>query len=326
MRKHLTSWIAVCCASFCFANAALAQTPSGADKAAAEALFRQARTLSEEGRHPEACPKYEASQQLEPGLGTLLYLADCYEKSGRLASAWATFEEAVSLANTRGDHQRAEIAAVRAAALEPQLIRLVVEVPEPLPEGFELSRNGVAVPAAVFGLPVPVDAGTWRLRAQAPGYQTFETSVSVDHTQKEPYRLRLLPLVPTSSGENTGTDPQTTAPLAASSDDLRDPGSQRTLGLIIGSAGILAGLVSGLFTVLAVNSNDESLNACSSADPNACGPDGVTAREDALRQAGIATGAAIVGVVGVGVGATLFFTAPSRDGERGAVIGVGGQW
>ena len=60
---------------------------SAADKAAAEGLFDQGRASMQEGDFAKACGLLERSQHIDPGVGTLLYLAECYEKSGRTASA-----------------------------------------------------------------------------------------------------------------------------------------------------------------------------------------------------------------------------------------------
>src|SRR5262245_66532784 len=74
---------------------------SAADKAAAEALFDQGRAAMQEGDFAKACGLLERSQHIDPGVGTLLYLAECYEKSGKTASAWATFREAADAAEAQ---------------------------------------------------------------------------------------------------------------------------------------------------------------------------------------------------------------------------------
>ena len=101
------------------ARPAHAQT-SEANAAAAESLFQEARRLAEAKRLGEACPKFLASHKLAPGVGTLLNLADCYEKNGQIASAWARFHEAIALAQRVNRADREKIARDRAEKLEPR--------------------------------------------------------------------------------------------------------------------------------------------------------------------------------------------------------------
>jgi hypothetical protein len=75
-------------------GSASAQTSS--DKAAAQALFDAGKRLLSERKYAEACPKLAESQRLDPAPGTLMNLADCYEKAGLTASAWATWLEAAA--------------------------------------------------------------------------------------------------------------------------------------------------------------------------------------------------------------------------------------
>lgn len=342
MRRTTTaiSRLLVLLALWCCPTVATAEA-SAADKAAAEALFKQAQALADEGRYGAACPKFAASQQLDAGLGTLLHLADCYEKLGKLASAWATFEQAISVATARGEQDRATIARVRAAALLPQLSQLVLNVPTELPEGFEVQQNGVPVPPAAFGSPVPVDPGTWLIRASAPNHQPFETSVTVVAGQLQPYTVSLPELI-----ENPPPDP---LPATSSTDGAAAPdpsldkgsarpravrstaGSQRTLGLIIGSAGLIAGVVSGVYTIMALSSNSDSKDLCDPRDLNRCSVPGKQERDEALSQANVATITGIIGFAGVAAGATLYFTAPPRlatdsPEPTGAMVGLKGTW
>ena len=55
------------------------------ERIAAEALFDEGKSLMIEGKLAVACEKLEQSQRIDPAVGTLLYLAECYEKSGRTA-------------------------------------------------------------------------------------------------------------------------------------------------------------------------------------------------------------------------------------------------
>src|SRR3954469_8263227 len=100
--------------------------PTSSDKAAAEGLFSDARRLMVAGKFQEACPKLEASQRLDPAVGTVLNLADCYERSGRTASAWMEFLEAASAARQSGSADREAEARGRASALESRLSYLVI--------------------------------------------------------------------------------------------------------------------------------------------------------------------------------------------------------
>src|SRR5688500_5523674 len=80
---------------------------SASDKAAAEALFDQGLRLMKQNSFSEACPKLEESNRIDPAVGTLLYLGECYERVGKTASAWATFREAASLATNSSQPDRA---------------------------------------------------------------------------------------------------------------------------------------------------------------------------------------------------------------------------
>jgi hypothetical protein len=301
------------------------------DKAAAEALFDEGQQLLEAGQLDEACAKFRASQQLDAGLGTLLYLADCYERAGKLASSWATFREAESVALSRGDSERAKIARVRAAALKPKLPQLLVVAPPSAPEGFEVKRNGRVIPPASYDVPVPVDPGIWSIVCAAPGYRSVELSVRVEAGATEPYRLELPELepAPTPAVQSEPTQPDALSGPGVSSvatpgldDQAADPGDgQRILAFIVGGAGVVAALASGVLTVLAANKDAESRDECPD-DPNRCSVAGTRLRDDALGLAGMATVSGIVGVVGIGAGTTLYFTAPKSEDSSIGAIGV----
>jgi hypothetical protein len=106
----------------------------------AEKLFEEGVALLGRKDFANACPKLEESRNLAPGLGVTLYLADCNEGLGRLATALALFREGAALAHTRKDEREAA-AQARIAALETSVPRIRVRLAAPAPN-LEAQRDG----------------------------------------------------------------------------------------------------------------------------------------------------------------------------------------
>jgi tetratricopeptide (TPR) repeat protein len=156
----------VAAAVLALAPAALAQP---ADPAAfAEARFQEGVKLLAAGNAAEACPKLEESQRLAPSYGALFNLADCEERLGKTASAWAAFREAAAFAKASGQAEREAKAEHRAAELDAKLVRVAVVVPAAVP-GLAVRRNGAVVDVAGWGVAVAVDPGPVTVEASVPG-------------------------------------------------------------------------------------------------------------------------------------------------------------
>jgi hypothetical protein len=182
-------WLGVICPD------ARAQSPE------AEALFRDGRSLIKAGKLAAGCDKLAASERLETSVGTLLNLGDCREKQGRLASAWAAFRKAEGMARrTGGDDRRQAEAGRRAAALEPRLSKLVIDVADRA-DGEVVRRDDEIVDEAAWNTPLPVDPGRTTITAEAPGRQPWRTTVAIE--AGVPRRLvevpRLAPVEPVAS-------------------------------------------------------------------------------------------------------------------------------
>ncbi|MBI5549565.1 MAG: hypothetical protein HY901_37240, partial [Deltaproteobacteria bacterium] len=147
----------------------------------ADELFREGKKLLDAKRYAEACGKLEASQKLDRALGTLLNLADCYEKQGRTASAYASFTEAAKWAKEKGQEPREKVARERMAVLVQRLSQVLVRVaPEAAAQkGLELKRNGVGIERATWGVSAPLDPGEYQLEARAPGCRAWTKNVTV---------------------------------------------------------------------------------------------------------------------------------------------------
>ncbi|HEV7553913.1 MAG TPA: hypothetical protein VGO00_00585, partial [Kofleriaceae bacterium] len=171
-------------------------TVAHAQKAEAEALFREGKKLMKKGSLAAACEKFEASERLDPAIGTELNLADCRQKNGQLASAWAMF---VKAAQTGKRTPRGLEAKNRAAALEGKLVSLTITVPsESRLDGLVIKRNETVVDPGAYDTPVPVDPDDYVVTAEAPGHEHWKLTVSVSKKNKslEVPRLDALPPPP----------------------------------------------------------------------------------------------------------------------------------
>lgn len=160
---------------------ALATTPARADDsghAAAEQLFQDGRALFERAEYEAACEKFAESTRLDAAPGTLLNLAQCYEKLGRTASAWARYKQLQSVSSRRGQAERERYAAQKIDALEPTLRAIVIEVQNPAPD-LTVTQDGITLGRTAWGSRIPVDPGAHQVAAHAPGHEPFTTTVVI---------------------------------------------------------------------------------------------------------------------------------------------------
>jgi hypothetical protein len=174
------------CIALAVAIAAAFATPARAQSAEAESLFQQGKRLMKKGQVAQACDKFEAADRVEATSSTELNLADCREKNGQLATAWAMFIKAATTAKRAGDARRDAEGRRRAAALEPQLLYLTIVVPdEARIEGLVVKRNDAAIDEALWDQRVPVDPDEYTVSAEAPGRKPWSTSVVVKTKSKK---------------------------------------------------------------------------------------------------------------------------------------------
>jgi hypothetical protein len=166
---------------------AVAAVPASAQNSSvAEALFQEGKRMMAEGNYREACPKLAESHRMDPGAGTLTALALCHRAEGKTATAWSEFREVISLARRDNRKDREQVAQENIAELEPKLSRLRVIVEPSDAQKIEVRLDDATMTRAAFDQALPVDPGTRRIVASAPGKKTFETTVQIgsDHDEK----------------------------------------------------------------------------------------------------------------------------------------------
>lgn len=333
MKRRVAPFLAVAIAIAVAPSAVLAADPprNDGDPAAAQGLFYEARTLMQQKRFTEACPKLEESLRLDPGLGTQFNLADCNEHIGKIATAWAGFLDVAAQAKATNQHEREKVARKRAAALEARVPKLVVDA-SGAAQGLEVKRDGVVIGAAAWGTAIPVDPGPHKVTASAPGKRTFETTVTTVEGRTARVSVpRDLPAAPpapapapapvaTGAATVDTTHPvasgATTTTLAAPVDPtlsfpppiVERPGSaQRTLGWVVTAIGAVGVGVGAGFGLSSLAKRDESRDHCVG---DACDAIGVDLRDDAIRNGNVATIATIAGGAAIAGGLILVLTAP----------------
>jgi serine/threonine-protein kinase len=284
---------------------------SEADRATAQALFEAGRTLMDAGNFEEACPKLAESHRLEPAVGTQLNLADCYERTGRLASAWTHYQQVAAAAAKGNQPDRARYANERGEALVARLCKVKIDVQAPSPDQ-KVTRDGALVPAAAWGTPVAVDPGNHEIVATAPGKKEWRETV-VASTPGAVVdvivpRLEDAPVVAPPVAPSPKPAPDKPKP----DEPPGDGSAQRIAGIVVGAVGVVAVGVAIPFFPMAVSKDEEAKSRCN-PEGTICDAEGTTLRAEAinLQTAGIVL--AVAGAVTAVTGLVVFLTAPSGD-------------
>jgi len=278
----------------------------------AQALYDQASAEMDAKNHASACRKLEEVTRLVPeGIGAKLTLGECYEALGKLASAWSQYALVATLAARVGQPERAQRADLKAAALRPKLASLSIEVPPPvraLP-GLAITRDGVLMGEAQWGVPLPVDAGGHEIVVTAAGYRPWKKQAEVVANG-----AHVVVKVPPLQAEEPAPQalaarPGVVAPLPP------DRTWQRPVGLAAiaaGGVGLGAGAVLGGLALGRRASSDEG-NHCDAR--NTCDATGLALRREAV---GLGNGSTVAFVAGTAVlagGVVLLLTAPAPASE-----------
>jgi hypothetical protein len=231
----------------------------------ARALFKQGRDLVAQGDYRAACPKFEQSLALEAGLGTQFNLADCWEHIGRTASAQALFVGAAASAKAGGASEREQVLRERAAALEPRIPHLVIEVTDADPK-LIVKRGELPLDPETYGKAKAVDPGSYEIIAKSPGKKPWKktvevppgagiVSVEVPHLEAQE---------PEAAAASTASTPPERKPLPASNDApaSADRSDRRPTLAVLGLAGLGIGgvvfgsIMAGRYSVANSNAKD----------------------------------------------------------------------
>jgi hypothetical protein len=280
-----------------------AEEPMTEAAVAADRAFNEAQVLMKQGKYTEACARYAESQRLESGIGTLLRLGDCFEKTGRPNSALRSFQQAEALAAKKGDDRQA-LAASRAAVADAAVPRLTLRVPS----GLVANVNGTAWSPDQLNTAIPVDPGRYQIVVTTKN-GTVVLNKSVQVAEK-------------SSLEVDATT------SAIATDDAPGKGDAsfpwwKTTGIVVGAVGLAAvgtGLVFG-FGARQVYADTEG-----NCTPACRDTDSFQKRESAYTRSQIGTVSLVAGAVLLASGVTLLLWPRSDSGKKASARGVVVAW
>ena len=311
MKRPLLTFALV--SSLTLGSTLAAAAPTEADRAMAQSLFEDGRRLMANGDFASACPKLAESQTLDPSGGTLLNLAVCHEKQGRLATAWSDFKEALSVARRDNRTDRFEVAQEHLTTLEPRVPSLTIRVASAKPDQ-QVLLDGAPVRAAAWGTPIAVDPGSHRLESSAAGHVAWTGPLELAVAER---KVVEVPELAVNAGPGTtprATDEtKTSAPAEAS--------HSNALGWVVLGTGVVALGVGTYFGVSALSTQNKVDQECPTLQ--SCSPKGIDLSHDAQAAAWASNIGIGVGIVGVVVGGYLLLSAPSSAKASNARVAPG---
>jgi tetratricopeptide (TPR) repeat protein len=319
-RFHPIAPLALLIAALLLTRAADAQDAA----TVAEALFREGTDLLRRGELEAACSKLAESGRLDPSAGTLLNLADCHERQGKTASAWAEFHAAARIAARQGRQDAADEAKRRAAAIEPKLSYLRIELSRKIPN-TSLRLDAMTLEANALGSRLPVDPGGHVIVISAPGYEALTLPVQIGPGgDAQTLTIPMLRPLAAPPARRTGADKRAAQPSAPREEPAKR--TPPTLAYAIGGAGVAALGVGAAFAFLARSAYEDAESECPTR--SGCSERALSLREQAETRANISNAGIGLGLVGVGVGAVLVLTSsasddsPSPSAARSGVLGL----
>ena len=270
-------------------------------RASAETDIEQADKLFAEGlalrdtNLEQSCDKFRQSLAKNPqAIGTLLNVALCDEKLGRIASAVERFSEARDRAKEGNLPDYLEEAQRHIDALVPELPHVRIAFADKAPSTRVLIGDRV-IPDDRLDDEIAVDPGELVIVVSAPGRVAYETKLMIGKRETKTIAVPALAKAVTVQS------------------------SRRTIGIITaasGGAALATGLVLGYISNSRYDAAFESGECMNVDGERLCSAEGKSKTDRALTLGTTGTVVSVIGGVAIGVGAYLWLFAPKERTER----------
>ncbi len=310
---------------------------------ASTTLFKKGLEDMLAGRYDTGCPALAESYRLAPLPGALFTLAECEYKWGKHAAALSHYQSfldrVVRMNPTQRLKQKAreQVARTQVDALTAIVPKLTLQLPVGAPPTTVVVRNGLVVPPAALGVPLPVDLGLHQIEVRLPSGAVGRQTVNMIAGEDQQLMLQLPPEI---GGIETGTG----------ADEPSEPfpwpwnvGLSRQIAYGVGGLGLIGIVVGSVTGGLAIGKKSTIDDQCN--DAQVCTPEGKEAADAGQALATASTVTLSIGIPCLAGAVVLWILEPFDDDEtvseagslhpwvapvagdaRGMVFGVGGTW
>jgi hypothetical protein len=304
------SLFALSTASVAFADGVLPAVATPVQREQAQSRFLRGKELMSKNRYDEALAEFRASHDIVASPNTRLELARCLRAMGKTVAAYAelgrSMVEAKELVGQDNRYQRAYDASVaERAEIEPQLGFVSMTIVN-ASDDSSVRVNGEELRRAAWGEPAPVVAGPTEIVVQSPGRQPVTRKLTIAAGQKAQVTIDAR------SSETPVAPPAVAAETPAPSDGGK---SLRTGAFVaggVGAVGLITAVVAG---AMAQSTYGDLGTACHNGP---CPPEKAGEISSGKSQETIANVALVVGVLGLGTGAVLYYFAGKSAGPSGS--------
>lgn len=285
------------------ALAASSSAQTSTERALAESLFRDGKDLMARGDYRAACRKLEESYRLDAAGGTLLNLATCHEKEGKVATAWAEYQSALELAKRANRRDRIALAQKKVDELAKLVAKVTIQVAGDPPPSLVVELDGVALGMGSMGAGLAVDPGEHRVVARAEGREPFESKLDV--AAGESTTLAIPELAKKAAPP---PPPPAPAPVEETGASWMRPTSYALGGVAL--VGLIVGTGAGVAAL------SDASDADAGCRDGLCDAAGLAAHEDGRSAATVSNVGFIVGALAAAGAVTLFvLSSDDEDAE-----------
>jgi hypothetical protein len=296
------------------AQTARAEEPDAGTRMAARELAVAGAEAFDKQDYATALDRFQRAESLYKVPSIAVMIARCLARQGRVVEAVDKYEETLRMPLDAAAPEAFQRAVAEAAAeVEParaRVARIELRLPADAPPKTVVTLDDKPVPAALLGVPTPVDPGVLHLAARAPGREPYTNDIALAEGARQTVEITLAPLRKPMAERDL-------SPSAAPQAGHHGP-STLTIALLTGGGlALAAGTVTG---VAALNHKSHLDKACSPGCPPSMSSDLDSFRMDrTLSYLGFGVGLAAAGA------GTYFLLHDGASGRQvGAVVLPGG--